>query len=131
LGDLTTPDRVRRRLGYTDPTLTDAALQEYIDDAQAYIERVSRKTYVPADPLFELARGVCTDMAAIYAVIRPAGGIAEGLDYTVDEVTVKKSKQLESRLRTASQWRISAREGLAALEDDDTALPVSTTQTYG
>ena len=128
---LTTPDRVRRRLGYSDPTLTDTALQEYIDDAQAYIERVTRTTFVPADPLYSLARAVCTDIAAIYAVVRPAGGVAEGLDYTVDEVTVKKSKQLESRLRTASQYRISAREGLAALEEDDTSVPKSNTQYYG
>jgi len=128
---LTTPDRVRRRLGYSDPTLTDVALQEYIDDAQAFIERATQTIYYPSDTTYALARSVCTDLAAVYAVIRPAGGIAEGLDYKVDEFQVKKSTQLESRLRTASQFRISAREGLAALKADDTSIPVSTTQIYG
>lgn len=128
---LTTPDRVRRRLGYSDPTLSDLALQEYIDDAEAYIFRTVGTTILPNDSRYNLARSVCTDLAAIYAVIRPAGGVAEGLDYRIDEFQVKKSTQLESRLRTASQFRITAREGLAALKEDDTSIPLSTTQAYG
>ncbi len=127
---LTTPDRVRGRLGYSDPTLTDPVLQIYIDDATAYIQRVTRTTFFETTALFELARSVCTDMAAIYAIIRPAGGVAEGLDYTIDEFTVKKSKKLESALKTAAQFRINAREGLAALEADETDVPISNTQEF-
>lgn len=130
-GELTTPDRVRNRLGYSDPTLTNDVLLEFILDAQAYIERATRKTFRPADDLYELARSVCTDIAAITAIIRPAGGTIEGLDYTVDEITVKKSTQLASRLKTASQFRINAREGLAELKDEVTDYPISNTGAYG
>lgn len=128
---LTTPDRVRTRLGYADPTLTDNALNEFIDDSTAYIQRVTRKVFVESDPLFELARSVCTDLSAVYAIIRPAGGVIEGLDYRIDELQVKKSSQMESRLRTASQFRINVREGLAALEEDEDDTPVSNTGAYG
>lgn len=128
---LSTPDRVRRRLGYADPTLNDTALNEFIDDATAYIQRVTRTVFVEADPLYELARSICTDLAAVYAIIRPAGGVIEGLDYKIDEIQVKKSSQMESRLRTASQFRINVREGLAALEEDEDDVPLSNTETYG
>ncbi len=131
MGDLTTPDRVRRRLGYVDPTLSDQTIQEYIDDSQAYIERVTRTSFTPTDSRYELARSVCTDLAAWYSVVRPAGGITEGLDYSVDEVKVSKSKQLQARLQTASQYRLSAREGLAALTEDETTVPISNTQNFG
>ena len=131
-GYLTNEDRVRRRLGYTDPTLTDAALLEYIIDAQAYIYRVTRQSYKENQGwLFQLAQSVCTDLAAYYAVIRPAGGVGEGLDYTVDEVRVNKSSQLDARLRTAEKFRKPAMEGLAALKDDDTSIPYSFTGVYG
>lgn len=129
--DLTTPARVRGRLGYNDPTLTTAQIQEYIDDSTAYIQRVTRTNYTPSDPLYELARSVCTDLAAVYSIIRPAGGVIEGLDYSIDELKVKKSSQLESRLRTASQFRINVREGLAALGEDEDDVPVSNTEIYG
>jgi len=129
---LTTADRVRRRLGYTDPTLSEQAILEYIADSQAYIYRVTGRSYVPKDGwLYQLAQSVCTDLAAYYAVIRPAGGISEGLDYTVDEITVKKSSQLSSRLKTAEKFRKPAMEGLAALKDDDTSIPYSFTGVYG
>lgn len=128
---LTTPDRVRMALGYNDPTLTDEMLIQYIIDSQAYIQRVTRTIYGPSNPLYELARAICTDLAAVHAIIRPAGGTIEGLDYRVDEITINKSKQLESRLRTASQFRINVREGMAALEEDEWTVPVSTTGAYG
>lgn len=128
---LTTPDRVRNALGYSDPTLTDQILNQYIEDSQAYIERVTRTVFYQTNPLYALARAICTDLACVHAIIRPAGGTIEGLDYTIDELTVKKSKQLESRLRTASQFRINVREGLSALAEDETDTPVSNTGAYG
>jgi len=128
---LTTPDRVRRRLGYSDPTLTEQALIEYIEDAESYIQRVTRTLWEPGMDGYTLAVSICTDLAAVYAVIRPAGGLAEGLDYTIDEFTVKKSKQLESRMRTAAQFRQNAKEGLDALAQEDTSVPVSNTGYYG
>lgn len=128
---ITTPDRVRNRLGYSDPTLTDEALLEFIGDAQAYISQVTRTTFTVANPLYELARSVCTDLAAVHAIIRPAGGVIEGLDYTIDEITIRKSKQMEARLRTASQFRINVRDGLAAMQEDDTDIPVSNTGVWG
>ena len=128
---LTTPQRVRNRLGYSDPTLTNDVLEEFIDDATAYIQRVTRTVFVSSNPLYEMARAVCTDLSAVYAIIRPAGGVIEGLDYSIDEITIKKSSQMESRLKTASQFRINVREGLAALEEDEDDVPMSNTGAHG
>lgn len=132
MSDLTTPDRVRNRLGSSaDATLTNQVIQEYIDDAAAYIQRVARKSFVPADSLYELARSCCTNVAAMYCIIRPAGGTIDGLDYTIDELTVRKSKQMEARLRTAEKFTRQAEKELDQLQDDDTDYPQSNTGPYG
>jgi len=128
---LTTPERVRNRMGYSDATLTNQIIQEYIDDATAYIQRVARKTFTPADPLYELARSVCTDLATAYAIVRPAGGVIDGLDYTIDELKVKKSEQTKSRQRTVEKFIRFAEKGLEQLQDDDTDYPQSNTGPYG
>ena len=126
---LTTPARVRHRLGYADIELTDQILEEYIEDAQAYIEEETRRTYIDGrDPEFPLARSVCTDLATIYAIIRPAGGTARGVDYKIDEFSVQTSPQLKANLSTANQFQISARAGLSALNREQADLPFSSDQ---
>ena len=130
--DLTTPERVRNRLGSSaDATLTNQVIQEYIDDATAYIFRVARKTFTPADALYELARSCCTNIAAMYSIIRPAGGTTDGLDYQIDELRIKKSEQLKARLRTANTFIRQADKELDQLQDDDTDYPQSNTGAYG
>ena len=132
MGIYTTADRVRRAIGYSDPSLSNTALDEFIADTEAYIQRVTRTTYVPADGvLYDTAVGAATVGAAIRAIIIPLGGVVEGLDYTVDEIKISKSKQLTARLSTASQYRIDFRNYLSSLARDDTSVPVSNTQVYG
>ncbi len=126
---LTTPDRVRNRLGYVDIELTDQILEEYIEDAQAFIEEFTRRTFIEGrDTEFGLARSVCTDLATIYAIIRPAGGTARGVDYKIDEFSISTSPQLNANLSTANQYQISARAGLNALSKEQADLPFSSDQ---
>jgi len=129
--DLTTPERVRNRMGYADAALTNQVIQEYIDDVTAYIQRVARQTFYTTSPLYELARSVCTDLSAAYAIIRPAGGSIDGLDYSIDELKVKKSEQTKARLNTAKEFIRTAEKGLEQLQDDDTDYPQSNTGPYG
>lgn len=132
MSDLTTPERVRNRLGSSaDATLTNQIIHEYIDDAAAYIQRVARKNFTPADSLFELARSCCTNTATMYCIIRPAGGTIDGLDYSIDELTVKKSEQMKARLRTAEKFTRQAEKELDQLQDDDTDYPQSNTGAHG
>ena len=126
---LTTPARVRNRLGFVDIELTDQILEEYIEDAQAYIEEFTRRTFIEGvDTQFSLARSVCTDLATIYSIIRPAGGTARGVDYKIDEFSVSTSSQLKANLSTANQYQISARAGLNALNVEQADLPFSSDQ---
>ena len=128
---LTTPDRVRRALGFVDVTLTDAAIQEFIDGATAWIEAACGETFLDNHTRYELARQVCTDRAAYMCVIRPAGGATEGLDYTVDRFHISKSKQQSSMKATAANFEKSADKLLAVLKADNTDIPWSNTGAYG
>lgn len=127
---VTTPTRVRNRLGFQDINLTDAILQEYIDDFESWIVQEVGKTFPSSDPQFELARSVVTDGAAMYSIIRPAGGTAEGLKYKIDEVTIDKSTQLDLKLKTADDYIIQAEKGLATLKKSNARedLPFSSDQ---
>lgn len=127
-GYLSTPERVRHRLGFVDITLTDATIQEFIDDAQAYAERFCGRIFMPADDDYGLAVSVVTDIAAMYCIIRPAGGQSEGIQYTIDELTIKKDKQLEMKLRTADKFKAQADAGLNALKTETQDLVTSSDQ---
>ena len=128
---MTTPSRVRRMLGYTDTTLTDAAIQEFINGATAWIEKATGEQFTEAHQYYELARHCCTYRAAYDCVIRPAGGVTEGLDYTVDRFRVSKSSQQESLKKTAANFEKSANLLLATLKADATDIPISNTGYYG
>lgn len=128
---LTTPDRVRRLLGYTDPTLLDSAIQEFINGATAWIEASIGETMTESHPRYELARMCCTYRAAYDCIIRPAGGVSEGLDYTVDRFRVSKSKQQDSMKKTAANFEKSANMYLAALKSESSDIPISNTGYYG
>jgi len=118
-------------LGYTDVTLTDQAIQEFIDGAAAWIEAATGETFTESHPRYELAGHCCTYRAAYDCVIRPAGGVTEGLDYTVDKFKVSKSKQQESMKKTAANFEKSANLMLATLKSDSTDVPWSNTGLYG
>ena len=128
---LTTPDRVRRALGYVDTTLTDQAIWEFIEGATAWIQAETNETYTESHPLYDLAVLCCTERAAYHCVKRPAGGISEGLDYTVDRFRVSKSKQQDSMKKTAADFEKAANVYLAALKRDSSDVPWSNTGHYG
>ena len=125
---LTTADRVLRRLGYTDPSLTTQVIDEYIEDVQAYMENECNKVWDSTDREFGLARSVCTDGAAMYCVIRPSGGLTEGLNYRVDEVQIQKDSQLRARISLAANFSKVAAKGLASLKSEPDDLPFTNTQ---
>lgn len=125
--DLTTPDRVLRALGYVDVTLTEAMLLDYIEYSSAYIENITRTVYATTHPLYATARACATYMSALLAVIRPLGGSTDGLDYTIDEVTIKKSTQGKMRLSTADKFSKQGKMYLDALRVDVSDVPESNT----
>jgi len=132
MSTLTTPERVRERLGSSaDATLTNQVIQGYINDATYYIERVARQHFSITNALYGLASSVCTDLATVYAIIRPAGGSIDGLNYKIDELTVTKSEQTKARLKTADKFLRFAEKGLEQLQDDDTDYPQSNTGSHG
>lgn len=125
--DLTTPARVLRALGYVDVTLTEQMILDYIEYSSAYIENVTRTVYTTSHPLYSTARACATYMAALCAVIRPLGGSTDGLDYTIDELTIKKSTQGKMRLSTADKFTKQGKMYLDALIIDVSDIPESNT----
>ena len=127
---LTTVDRVLRVLGYVDESLTEAMINDYIEYSSEYIQTKMRTTYPPSNPLFGTARACATYMAALCAVIRPSGGSTDGLDYTIDEITIKKSTQGKMRLSTATKLSKQGQTYLDGLATDVVDVPESNTGFY-
>jgi hypothetical protein len=128
---LCTTDQVRRALGYVDTTLTDLAIQEFIEIATVWIESETNEQYTESHPQYILAQGCCIERAAYHCIKRPAGGVTEGLDYTVDRFRVATSASQESKKRTATDFEKSANAYLATLKRDSTDVPWSNTGSYG
>lgn len=128
---LCTVDQVRRALGYTDPTLSDLAITEFIEAATTWIETETGEKYSESHPQYYMARQCCVERSAYHCIKRPAGGVTEGLDYTVDRFRVNKSKQQESAKRTAADFEKAANVYLAALKRDSVDVPWSNTGIYG
>lgn len=113
---LTSAARVRDRMGFTTADLTDAILEDFIRDQQAFVETSVRRTFKEGDEGFELARSVVTDLAAMMALVRLTGGTTSGLDYKIGKLDVSKQGQLENRLRVIFELKVRAREGLSVLQ---------------
>jgi hypothetical protein len=126
---LTNTDKVKRRLGTIDITLTDQAIQEYIDDVtEEILFELNVDSIAATEARFGLASKCCTDYAAMYALVRPSGGVTEGLDYRIDQVTVNKSKQLQARMTGARRFKELGDIALARLKKPPEDLPFSNTQ---
>ena len=131
MGNLTTPDEVRLTLGFSDPLLTNEALNQYIRYAENLIQWTLKRTFVVSDLDYDSAAAVATWHAAMQAIIRPLGGTIDGLDYKIDELQVKKSAQQEARLKTANQFQRLIAQGMAALSREESDVPISNTQEFG
>lgn len=105
-------------MGFTTSDLTDQILQDFITDAQAFVKGRTKRTYAEGDDHYELARGVVTDLAVMYALVRLTGDTTSGLDYKIGRLSVEKKGQLENRLRVIFELKIRAREDLAVLEQE-------------
>jgi hypothetical protein len=128
---LCTVDQVRRALGYTDVTLTDQAIQKFIEIASQWIATETGETYTESHTDYVLAQGCCIERAAYHCIKRPAGGVTEGMDYTVDRFRLSTSKSQESKKKTAADFEKSANVYLATLKKDSTDVPWSNTGSYG
>lgn len=113
---LTTPERVRNRMGFTTEDMTDTLLTEFIEDQQAFLENEIDQTWQQGDDGYELARAVVTDLAAMMGLVRITGGTTSGLDYKLGKLEVDKGGQLENRLRVIFEMKTRAQQGIRVLE---------------
>ena len=87
----TTPDRVRNRINVQSTDITDAIVNEFIEDSQASIEAFAERTFDVSDSLFGTARTVCTELAACKSLIHFLNLPGAGISYTIDELRIDKS----------------------------------------
>ena len=64
---LTTPARVRNRLPFSGPP--DSVVDEFITDAQAWVEAYVGRSISTTDNYYALARSLCTHKACILAIL--------------------------------------------------------------
>ena len=106
---LTTYARVYHRTGLTDKDVDSSDVEEFIEDAQAFIEGKTERTFAASDADYNLARAACTDLAAYYTLIRVLGGKYSGLQYYEGEldITTQQRSKLELAIRLLSQAKAS------------------------
>jgi len=123
---LSTPSRVRNKIHVEVTDISDAALTELIEDAQAYIEAEAERTFAATDSDYNLARGACTDLAAAYALIAMLGGSYSGLQF--NEADINISAQQSSKLSLIKELLIRVNKVTNILKPKSSALrPKSST----
>ena len=101
-----------------------------------YRRQDAPKVYNIASDIYAMTRKTLMEENTVIgkktgAIIIPLGGVVEGLNYKIDELTVNKAEQLKSRLSTASQYRIDGTNYINSLKLSDRTLPFSTTSLFG
>jgi len=124
---LSTPNLVRNNLGYSDITLTDTILNQYIMFAQAEVEKATRRSFTASDADYELAVAAVTDLATERAIKRPPGNTG-GLNYKIGEFSLDKAKQEELKQKNAEKFRRSAEKAMSLLVSEEADLPFTTDQ---
>lgn len=111
---LSTSPRVYHRAGLSDKDAASSDVDEFIEDAQAFIEGKAERTFAASDADYNLARAACTDLAAYYTLIRVLGGKYSGLQYYEGglDITTQQRSKLELAVKLLSQ----AKASLAILE---------------
>jgi len=117
---LTTPARVRNRINVKEADISDAALTELIEDAQAFIEGKAERTFAASDSDYNLARAACTDLSAAYCLIRMLGGDYSGL--TFKEAKLNLNAQQDTKVSLIRQYLYHVRNTLDILKPQRSAL---------
>jgi len=65
---LTTAERVRNKFPFSGPP--DYVIDQFIEDAQAWVEAYVGRTITSSDNYYNLARSLCTHRALIFLILR-------------------------------------------------------------
>ena len=95
---LTTYTRTLHRCGLTNKDVDPSHVEEYIEDAQAIVESMAKRTFAITDSDYNLARAGCTDLAAFYCLVRILGGSYSGLQFDEDELNITAQQQAKRDL---------------------------------
>jgi len=117
---LTDYKRVIHRAGLSAQDVDPAHVEEFIEDAQAFIEAETQHTYAASDSNFKLARAACTDLAAAYCIVRALGGSYSGLQFHEDSLNL--SSQQKAKLEIAQMLTTRAESAIELLAPASTAL---------
>lgn len=126
MAPLTTYARVFHRAGLSDKDVDSADIEEFIEDAQAFVEAKAQRVFAITDSDYNLARSACTDLAAAYALIRILGGSYSGLQFSEGELDI--SAQQRSKLELVNTLLSRANKALNILTPSNASLtPLSST----
>ena len=120
---LTTPQAVRNRIGFTLSSLTDAVIDEFITDAQATVEAKGGQVYSPGATKYNLAVSACKTLAAMLSLVHSIGGKTVGLDYSIDEVDIKKKEKMKGRLELIAELKLEAEANMNLLLFEPVVIP--------
>lgn len=122
---LTTNSRVYHKAGLSTNDVPPADVDEFIEDAQGFIEGKAERTFAASDSDYNLARGACTDLAAAYCLIRVLGGEYSGLAW--QEAKEDLNAQQDTKVSLINQFLNQVKEALDILKPRSTLRPKAST----
>ncbi len=117
---LTTNSRVYHKSGFCANDIASAEVDEFIEDAQAFIEGKAERIFAASDSDYNLARSACTDLAAAYCLIRALGGEYSGLAWK--ETNRNLNAQQDTKVALIKQYLNQVKEALDILKPQRSAL---------
>ena len=122
---LTTNSRVYHKAGLSSNDVLPTDIDEFIEDAQGFIEGKAERTFATSDSNYYLARGACTDLAAAYCLIRVLGGEYSGLGWR--EVKEDLNAQQDTKVSLVNQLLNQVKEALDILKPQRSLKPKAST----
>jgi hypothetical protein len=127
MAPLTTNARVYHRAGVTTSDIPATDIDEFIADAQAFIEGKAESTFSESDSNYNLARAACTDLAAAYALIRLLGGKYAGLEYQEPELDFDSQQHTKTVLIQQLIGQVNEALAVLARQTVPTLVPKAST----
>lgn len=125
-----TVEDVKAFLGFVDITLTDDIITKAIKGAQAELTVTIGRYILPNDIAYEAATECVISGALSRLLRRNPSGQGQGMDYSIDEFSVKKSTNASASKKTADDWKQDFLRQMASLKTEVSDI-VESSDRYG
>ena len=127
LKDLITAARVRNRISADlIIDITDTMLDEYVEDACAYVEEQTHIVFLAPTDMVATAKAAATSLAVVFALSNAVGAPINVANFSPDGELKIDPKSVAPAVKTSIETSLTIFDGMMALLSANTSLPIST-----